>query len=172
MKKVDKKLYLGVIFIILIVIMTIIMDRKSTKDEKAVENSAENVNGEQLEEISNQNITEVLEEMEERDRMEYYFGIFLDYVEEGEYEKAYDLLYDDFKKRYFPTIEDFKNYVPTVFSEMTNIEHENIERNGDLYILWINVTDAINGKPGEERKMNIVIRENDYNDFVLSFSVI
>ena len=54
---------------------------------------------------------------------------------------------------------------------MMDIEHENIERNGDVYVLWINIADALNGKPGEKKQMNVVIKENDYNDFVMSFSV-
>lgn len=104
--------------------------------------------------------------------MEYYMGIFLGYIEGGEYEKAYNLLYEDFKQNYFPTLESFEQYLPTVFSEMSNIEHENIERNGNIYVLWLSITDAINGKPGEQKKMNIVIQENDYNNFAISFSVI
>ena len=59
-----------------------------------------------------------------------------------------------------------------MFSEMMDIKHENIERNGDVYVLWITINDAINGKPSDKKNMNIVIKENDYNDFVISFSVI
>ena len=110
--------------------------------------------------------------MEERDRMEYYFGKFLEKIENEEYEKAYGFLYQDFKNTYFPTLEDFTKYVQKTFSEMSDIEHENIERNGDVYVLWIRVGDVLNAKPNEKKPMNIVIKENDYNDFVMSFSVI
>lgn len=127
---------------------------------------------EEIKQIETDNITSKLEGMEERDRMEYYFSMFLEYVEADEYEKAYNLLYPEFKQKYFPNLEAFEEYIPTVFSEMTNIEHENIERNGDVYVLWLNITDALQGNPNEKKQMNIVIKENDYNDFVLSFSVI
>lgn len=162
-----KKLYIATILIILITILTgILLGKKKEppipdrKDEQA------------MEEYIHNNITLSLQTMEERDRMEYYVGIFLDHIESGEYEKAYSLLYEDFKQNYFPTLESFEQYLPTIFSEMADIKHENIERNGDIYVLWLSITDAINGKPGEEKKMNIVIEENDYNDFAISFSVI
>ena len=141
-------------------------------NQKAEPKAPDVNNREEVEKYINNNLILSLQNMEERDRMEYYAGIFLEYVENGEYEKAYNLLYEDFKKNYFPTLESFEKYLPTVFSEMSDIEHENIERNGDIYVLWLSITDAINGKPGEEKKMNIVVQENDYNDFVISFSVI
>lgn len=162
-----KKLYILIILIILITILIGNLNSRLTEDELLSPQSEEEV-----EEYIEQNITKTLQGMEERDRMEYYIGIFLGYIESGEYEDAYHLLYEDFKKTYFPTLESFEKYIPTVFSEMTDIKHENIERNGDVYVLWIKITDAVNGKPGEQRNMNIVIKENDYNDFVLSFSVI
>lgn len=169
MKKTDKRFYIGVIIIILIVIIAFVIDKKSTKNEPILESTQDISNG-SVE--KNANITKILQDMEERERMEYYVGMFVDYVESGKYEVAYNLLYEDFKNNYFPTIEDFKNYMPTLFSEMSNIEYENIERSGDLYVLWINITDAVNGKVGDKKQINVVIKENDYNDFVLSFSVI
>ena len=161
-----KKLYILIILIVFITILIGILNSKKHKDNISNSESVES------EEIANQNITETLQDMEERDRMEYYIGMFLEYIESNEYDKAYNLLYEEFRKTYFPTLESFEQYIPTIFSEMTNIEHDNIERNGDVYVLWIYITDAINGKPEDKKEMNIVIKENDYNDFVLSFSVI
>lgn len=117
-------------------------------------------------------IINTLKKMKERDRMEYYFSVFLDYIESNEYEKAYELLYSEFKENYFPTLDSFSQYIQNTFSEMSDIEHENIERNGDVYVLWICITDTINGSPNDKKEMNVVIKENDYNDFVMSFSVI
>ena len=82
-------------------------------------------------------------------------------------------IYSKFKENYFPTLESFEEYVQKVFPQMAGIEYENIERNGDVYVLWIKIADILNGKPTDEKQqMNIVIQENDYNDFVLSFSII
>ena len=53
---------------------------------------------------------------------------------------------------------------------MFSVEHTNIERNGDTYILWVNIADSLNGK-NTKTEYNFVIRENELNDFELSFSV-
>lgn len=167
----DKKLYMGVAIIILVVIIVSIINVRNQKNQPTI-GDIDEVTQEELENDKNQKLIKALQNMEERDRMEYYFGIFLENVEGGEYEKAYDLLYPDFKNTYFPTLEEFEKYIPTVFTEMSDIAHKNIERSGDVYILWIEITDAINGKPTNKKEMNIVIQERDYHDFVLSFSVI
>ena len=167
-KNKDKKIY---VLVVLIILITILIGNISSNHKKKHDSNLERTE-EETEAYTQQNITLALQTMKERERMEYYFRIFLGYIEKGEYEKAYNLLYEDFKKTYFPNLEAFQNYIPTVFSEMTNIQHNNIERNGDLYVLWISVTDAIHGKKDQAKEMNIVIQEKDYNDFVLSFSVI
>lgn len=167
----DKKLYIGVAIILLIVILASIINARSRMNQPTI-GDIDEVTQEVLENDKNQKLVAALQNMEEKDRMEYYFGMFLGYIEEGKYEKAYDLLYSDFKNLYFPTLEDFEKYIPTVFTEMSDIAHENIERSGDVYILWITIADAIHGKPSDKKEMNIVIQEKDYNDFVMSFSVI
>ena len=113
-----------------------------------------------------------LEDMNERNRMEYYLSVFINYLENEDYQSAYDLLYDEFKQTYFPTINDFEEYAKKTFPRMMNIQHDNIERNGDVYVLWINVSDLVNGGPNDKKEMNVVIKENDFNDFVISFSIV
>ena len=126
-----------------------------------------------IEEKENQQrVISKLESMNERDRMEYYFTVFIDYLENEDYESAYNLLYDEFKKNYFLTLNDFEEYAKKTFPKMINVEHENIERNGDVYVLWIYISDLINDGPNDKKAMNVVIKENDLNDFVMSFSVI
>ena len=91
--------------------------------------------------------------------------------EREDYEKAYSMLYDDFKKNYFPNLSSFEEYAKNKLPKVVSFEHTNFERNGDYYILWITMSDPLSGK-GSERKMNFVVKENDLNDFVISFSVI
>lgn len=165
-KNKNKKIIYLIVVLVFLILFAII-PKKENKVQDDIEPTPE-----QVQQIEQDNITTRLQGMEERDRMEYYFSMFLGYIEADEYEKAYQLLYPEFKEKYFPSLEKFEEYMSTVFSEMTNIEHENIERNGEVYVLWINITDALDAKPGEKKQMNIVIKENDYNDFVLSFSVI
>lgn len=170
-KKEKQMIYLiGIILIVFIVILAIFSTGKNKQDKE--QNVLKEANGIVNIEVDDITIAK-LQNMEERDRMEYYFNMFLEYLDSGNYESAYDLLYSEFKENYFPTLQSFEEYVKKVFPEMASIEHENIERNGDVYVLWIKITDVMNGKKTDEPKeMNIVIRENDYNDFEMSFSVI
>lgn len=107
----------------------------------------------------------------ERERMEYYVKSFIDAVENKNYEDAYDMLYDDFKNNFFPTLDEFEKYVKNTFPTLCNLEYTNIERNGDVYVLWITLSDTLAGKDSAV-EMNFVVQENDLNDFVMSFTVI
>ena len=177
MAKVNKNKNSKIIYIIggaiLVIIIAINLILNNLQKNNENDNSQQEESEQQIEDAENEEIIEKLKNMEERDRMEFYFGMFLDYVENEQYDKAYDLLYSEFKKNYFPTLESFTEYAQKTFSEFANIKHENIERNGDVYVLWIYISDVLNDKQNEKGKeMNIVIQENDYNDFVMSFSVI
>lgn len=112
-----------------------------------------------------------LSDMGEKDRMEYYIKDFIDAVENKEYETAYDMLYEEFKNNYFPTLETFEEYAKKTFPSLCSIENTNIERSGSVYVLWVTLYDALAGKDSAV-EMNFVIQENDLNDFVMSFTVI
>lgn len=114
---------------------------------------------------------EKLKKMTERDRMEYYFSEFISYIKNEEYSKAYDLLYPEFKQNYFKSVEDFREYVIKTYPDSVGFSYNNIERQGKIYVLMINIIDP-DKKIGEGKSQRIVIQENDFNDFVLSFQVI
>ena len=107
----------------------------------------------------------------ERERMEHYVKSFIDAVENKDYEEAYDMLYEDFKNNFFPKFDEFEKYAKSTFPSLCNIEYTNIERNGDVYVLWITLSDSLAGKDSAI-EMNFVVQENDLNDFVISFTVI
>lgn len=113
---------------------------------------------------------ELLKKMTERARIEYYVTKFMNYVEAEEYEEAYALLNSDYKKNYFPSRTKFEEYVEKNFSKMMDIDYTNFERSGEVYVIWMTVTDAINGGPDSGKEINFVVKENGYNDFELSFS--
>ena len=114
----------------------------------------------------------ILKTLGERDRMERYFGNYLGYIEEQEYEKAYDLLNQEFKQNYFKTIEEYTKYIEENYPEMIAVEYTNIERQGQYYILFVKIGDLL-GNTGDTKtiEQKIVVYEKDYNDFELSFSV-
>lgn len=114
---------------------------------------------------------EKLQKMTERDRMEYYFSKYISYIKNKEYTKSYDLLYPEFKQNYFKTQEEFKTYVEKLYPSSVGFSYDNIERQGDVYVLIITVIDT-NKQKGQEKKQRIVVQEKGFNDFVLSFQVI
>ncbi len=168
-KRHNKKIY---IIGILLIVVIFAINRFSHPKQEDKNLEEQNRTEEEIRDLENENRIAQLQGLEERDRMETYFGMFLQYVENKEYETAYNLLYEEFKKTYFPTLETFIEYAQKNFPEMV-IEYENIERNGEVYVLWVNMADVLNSSRNDEKqKMNVVIKENDYNDFVMSFSVI
>ncbi len=170
MKKNNKLLILClIIFVVLIVVIYITnKNSKNSMNYKDItEEEAEILVHERIEEMKKND----LGEMEERDRMEYYVSSFIKSIEEKDYESAYNMLYDDFRKNYFSTYEEFEKYAKTKFPNIISLEYTNIERNGDVYILWVKMTNPL-GSKGSEKEMNFVIQEKELNDFVMSFTVI
>ncbi len=155
-----------VLFIALIVISIISSREKKTDYSNMTEEEISSAVKEQIDEMKKNE----LGDMGERDRMEYYVGSFLSAVENKKYEEAYEMLYKDFRKNYFPTFSDFENYAKTKFPTMISIEHTNFERNGDVYVLWSNLSNPM-GNKNSSIEINFIIKENDLNDFDLSFKV-
>lgn len=124
----------------------------------------------QQESLKEQEVRE-LNDMLERDRIEYYFSKFLNSIELKKYEEAYNMLNSEFKENYFKTQKDFETYVSTHFPKEVAVDYENIERNGNLYVLWITMGNAVSINKDSAIEMNVVIKENAVADFELSFSV-
>ena len=163
---------IGLLFIILLLII-FILTYITKKNNSNIANIEEiEITEEEAKEIQDNVRKEALAEDGERDRMEYYFSEFINAIEAGKYDEAYEMLYDDFKKNYFPALSDFEEYAKKTFPEFISIEHTNFERNGTIYVMWIKMSDALNGTKDSAVELNVVIQEYDLNDFKLSFSVI
>lgn len=167
-----------IVFCIIIIISSIIiitsLQKLNTEEEKLSDEQMQlEVQKQKEENLKNTEksvIITKLADMTERDRMEYYFSQFIKAVEARKYEKAYGLLYDEYKQTYFPTLNDFEQYVKKTFPKMMSVEHTNFERSGDVYILFVTISDTISASEGKE--MKFIIKEDALNDFVMSFSVI
>lgn len=164
------------IFIILVLILAnlIVLLKMNNLDKQLIANS--NQNEETIQEIQSskseeEQELEKLQAMTERDRMEYYFYKFISYIHSEDYSKAYDLLYPQFKENYFKTEEEFKNYAIKTYPQSVGFAYNDIDRQGSIYVLIITVIDT-NKKVGNEKSQRVVIQENNFNDFVLSFQII
>ena len=81
------------------------------------------------------------------------------------------MLYPEFRQTYFKSVEEFRGYAKKIYPSSVGFSYNDIERQGTIYVLVIKIIDPAK-KVGEEKDQRIVIQENDFNDFVLSFQVI
>lgn len=177
MKKKDERTYTIILAIIACVLMVInisiyINQNKYIPQQKSSENTTVQKETIKTEEEKEAEEIATLKTLGERDRMERYFGKYIGYIEEEEYEKAYNLLYEEFKQNYFKTLDDYVKYIKETYPEMISVEYTNIERQGQYYVLFVDIVDLM-ATSGNENKIsqNIVIYETDYNEFYISFSL-
>lgn len=169
MKKIDsnKVILIGIGIIIVLFIIVFCLELKE-KELDYSELSEDEVNLAIQEEIDDIHVNE-LSKLGEDDRIEQYISRFMEKIDNEEYETAYGMLYEDFKTNYFPTLESFEKYAKENFPKLMSLEHTNLERNGEIYVAWVTVYDLMKSK-SEGVEMNFVIKENELNDFELSFS--
>ncbi len=126
---------------------------------------------------------EEIKRLNEPTRIKRYIGIFFENIDDGNYQAAYDKLNNEFKKTYFPTVDDFAQYARKNFRKSTTgVVYKNIERlgnnkTGNMYVLWLIIDDLLQPKKTEEQEeqtqyTNFVLIEYDYNNYELSFSVV
>lgn len=184
MKEKNKLLYIILTMIILILIavniklfinnqFNVSQNENEVSDNKILnQNINTNYNTVSAEE-DEENRTNKIATLTERQRMQTYFGTYISYVENEKYQEAYNLLYDGFKQNYFPSIENFTNYVQNNYPSNIVVEYTNIERQGTIFILTVKIRDALNDSTQTEVQENrVVVMENATNDFKLSFEVI
>lgn len=169
MKKDNRLLIIGIVVVVILGIITYIMGKKDNKTVDYAKMTEEEVKiaiDEKLENIEKNKLSE----LGERERIEHYISSFISAIEQKKYEDAYEMLYDDFKKNYFPTLESFEEYAKTKIPSMISLKYDNIERNDNVYIVWLTMSSALSSdNTGIE--MNFVVRENELNDYDISFSV-
>lgn len=177
-KKIENKdIVLIIVTLILLIINLILYIKNIFKSNQQEKNNYEPITV-LSEEENNIDIPKTDEELKkylstlgERDRMEYYCGKYFKHVEKKEYEAAYNMLYTEFKQNYFPTIEEYEEYMDKTYPKYWALEYDDITRQGNIYVLRLKVLDVLGSKENEKIQ-RVVIKENNYNDFVLSFQVI
>lgn len=173
----DKKkiIYILIAIVILIIIALGIMTfiNRYKEQNSNLENQSLNIeyNTTTIDEDS-QNRDRKVATLSESQRMQTYFGRYLSYIESKDYQSAYDLLYDGFKQNYFPTLEEFIEYVQNNYPNNIVVEYVNIERQGTIFILTVKLRDALTDTTQTDTlERQVVVTENDINNFKISFSV-
>lgn len=146
--------------LIIVGILLIIALNKQTKGDIKTENEIK-------EEKRIEEQTKSLKSKGEKERMQEYLIMYLNYIETKQYEKAYGLLYQDFKDLYYPDLEFYTEYVKSNYFAVMRIDFEDIQRQGEYYILSVTLIDIMDDLNSKQQKF--VIYEKGLNDFTLSF---
>lgn len=183
-KEIKKKdLIILIVILILTVISLIIYSKEvyENKEPKLIEKpDYAKISGEdEIEQEEKKTVIPQTEEelksylstLKERDRIEYYCGEYFSCLDSQDYKGAYNLLYDEFKAKYFPTLEEYEDYIKKTYPENMAFKYEDISRQENIYVLEIVIVDLL-GSKDSEKPQRILVKENDYNDFKISFQVL
>lgn len=181
-EKVDVRLLILILTVIVLIIINLIVFTKKFYKPKIEEDKANEkitIVGEEQKKTpepvsvprTDEEIVKMLSGYGERDRMEYYCGQYFKCLEKHQYDAAYNLLYPEFKQNYFPTVEEFEEYIKKTYPAQWALVYDDITRQGDIYVLRLKILDVLGSKENEKIQ-RIVVKENNFNDFVISFQVI
>ena len=167
---------LAIIFCIILVLLFLVLllainSKDSSKNvEQAVEIEINEKQNKKAQDAVQDAIIEKLKGMSEQKRIEYYASEFIKALEARKISYAYKLLNSDFKKNYFNSEDAFEQYIKKYFPKETSVKYVNMERLGDIYVLDLEIKDILSSDPNNF-DCYIVVKENDYNDYELSFSL-
>lgn len=177
------KYIVAIILIAIIMIINLIVIIRLTKKPKSANQANNSIssesNNDDTEEDSGSREDDV-KSLPETLRIKRYIGFFLEDIENGDYQSAYDVLNEDFKKTYFTNLDEFKEYADKNFnSSIMTLTYDNVERlgnskTGNMYVVWVTISNMFQSKLKDGEKLpqtNFVIIEYDYNKYEMSFSV-
>lgn len=159
MKRKNRVLLLIALFIVILLILITIVNIQSSKKTEEAELKNETT---YFEDSS----VNKLASMSEKERITFYFSKYIENIENGDYEAAYNMLYDEFKNIYFNTIEKFERYVKEKYPEIISVEYVNFKREGKYYIISVKISDISTDESFEQK---FILMEYDYDNFKLSF---
>ena len=135
MEKDIRKLKILIIIILILINIVILVTNLIKKNKVAIKNSTSSTENSTISDISGdntaedlyykkteneitsetiQNITQVvdgkIQNMDENARTQAYFGKYIEQIESNNYSDAYNMLNDEYKNNYFPSLSDFENY--------------------------------------------------------------
>ena len=162
-----KKTILKIAIIICIIVIVILIFLLAILKKDTKENSEEVII--ETNEEREEKVTNYVRTRSEKERMQVYIAEYIKHIERGEYSLAYDKLYPEFKKNFFNTEDKYTSYVKTYYSDLMMLDYENIERQGNYYILTVKITNMEDVQT--EITQKFVIYENGLNDYYISFQV-
>ncbi len=180
----NKTYLILIIFIVILLIFNLVLylkkfakpkqdeeiQAKNSQNIIQKENEEKNKNSKQIPK-SDEEIKKYLSTLKEGNRMEYYCGQFINYIDDEQYEKAYNLLYEEFKQNYFPTLEKFEEYAKNFYPRFFGVEYDDVDRYNDMYVVRLKIVDYKATGEDAVKIQRVVVQEYGYNEFAISFSV-
>ena len=121
--------------------------------------------------IESAEFKENYEQANNRDKGILNIDKFFEMLNMQDFESAYELLDNNFKKNQFKTIDDFEKFVKTNLFLINDINYEEYNSNVvGLYVYRVNVTDMTE-ESEREVTLSIVVKLNEETDFTMSFSI-
>lgn len=114
--------------------------------------------------------TEQYNKASDEDKVAMNIQKFFDAIEDGDYKYAYNKLDSTYKNNNFKTQADFEKYVKQNFFEQNKLSANNAEKQGDVYLYKVNISDET-GKNAKTITKNFVMQLKEGTDFVMSFEV-
>ena len=101
------------------------------------------------------------------EKVQYNLQLWFSAINDGDYSYAYSKLDQTYKNNNFPTQTDFENYMKTNFYDQNKLGYTSYEKNGDLYIYKMVITNGENSSQTIEKQF--VVKLLDGTNFVMSF---
>lgn len=174
--KINKQILGAIICVIIFIIISIILLMKNIGNNSNNSNTNIMFNGTSETTVQNEQqseddeeLIEELKSVSESERIKIYLGKYFKNIEKKEYNKAYDLLYPEFKENYFPTLEDYEKYIDEQeYADLLTIDYDDIYMQGEYYIVTVRIGNLLAGTDIVKKEKTFIIKENGYNDYYIS----
>lgn len=100
-------------------------------------------------------------------KVQFNIQKFFEAINNEDYTYAYNKLDETYKNNNFPTQADFENYIKTNFYSQNKLGYTSYEKNGDLYIYKMVITNGEDSSQTIEKQFVVKLLEG--TDFVMSF---
>ena len=97
-------------------------------------------------------------------------------INDKDFSAAYNVLGDKLKENYFQTQEEFEKYVKDNTFKYNQINFDDIQQQGKLYVCKVNFTNLVDEVEEEKKDINkyewtFIVQLTDVENFKLSFSI-
>lgn len=113
------------------------------------------------------NFVESYSNSNEAEKVQYNIQLWFYAINDGDYAYAYNKLDQTYRNNNFPTQVDFENYMKTTFYSYNKLGYTSYEKNGDLYIYKMVITNSEDSTQTIEKQFVVKLLEG--TDFVMSF---